>query len=90
MKKVDPEALALFEQEPPEEDAQELAPVIPIRTETTLTRYPFHRIAKKADVLIKQTSKNGKGKVITTWEVKHPPGRALRKVQRSRREARTE
>ena len=52
----------------------EIARIVPIRTETTLTRYPFHRIAKRGDVKIKQTRQNERGKVVTTWEVKNPPG----------------
>ena len=80
MKKVLPETLPLHEELPAEDETQELAEVIPIRTETTLTRYPFHRIAKKGDVQIKRTTKNGRGKVITTWEVKHPPGPLAYKI----------
>ena len=80
MKKANPETLLLLEQEQLDEEQHELAPVIPIRTEITLTRYPFHRIAKKGKVLIKQTSKNEKGKVVTTWEVKHPPGPLAYKI----------
>lgn len=53
---------------------EELAKVIPIRIETTLTRYPFHRIAKKVNVQIKQVRKNQRGKTETTWEVRNPPG----------------
>lgn len=56
------------------EEEIELARVVPIRTETTLTRYPFHRIAKKTVVKIKQTKRNLRGKVETTWEVRNPPG----------------
>jgi hypothetical protein len=73
MKKTNPYALAPQQQET-SQSGEELARVVPIRTETTLTRYPFHRIAKRAKVLIKQTKKNERGKVETTWEVKHPPG----------------
>jgi hypothetical protein len=71
MKKASPDATR--ELEPPNKE-QELARVVPIRTETTLTRYPVHRIAKKAVVSIRETKKNERGKVVTTWEVKHPPG----------------
>ena len=52
----------------------ELTRIVPIRTETTLTRFPFHRIAKKAKIKIKQTKQNLRGKVETTWEVRNPPG----------------
>ena len=74
MKKPNPETLLPLEEDVLDDELQELAPVIPIRTETTLTRYPFHRIAKKGKVLIKQTKKNEKGKAVTTWEVRNPPG----------------
>lgn len=50
------------------------ARIIPIRTETTLTRFPFHRIAKKVNVKIRQTRRNERGKTETTWEVRNPPG----------------
>lgn len=71
MKKATPE----YQESPRSADEEQpLAPVIPIRTETTLTRYPIHRIAKKGEVKIKQTARNAHGKLITNWEVKHPPG----------------
>ena len=56
------------------DDEMELARVVPIRTETTLTRYPIHQISKKGTVKIKHTKKDSRGKTITTWEVKNPPG----------------
>lgn len=71
MRKADPEAIAP-QQVSAEE--QELARVVPIRTETTLTRFPFHRIAKKGAVKIRQTKRNARGRVETTWEVRNPPG----------------
>jgi hypothetical protein len=64
----------IISSQPIAEEAPELARIVPIRTETTLTRFPFHRIAKKGEVKIKQTKLNERGKVITTWEVKNPPG----------------
>lgn len=67
------ESKAIEPQLVPSEE-QELARIIPIRSETTLTRYPVHRIAKKGTVKIKQVKHNERGKVITTWEVKNPPG----------------
>lgn len=57
---------------PSEEES--LARIVPIRTETALTRYPFHRIAKKGGVKIKQTKRNDRGKTETTWEVRNAPG----------------
>ena len=59
---------------------EETGKIIPIRTETTLTRYPFHRIAKKMQIKIKQTRKNDRGKVETTWEVRNPPGPLAYKI----------
>jgi hypothetical protein len=67
------ESKAIEPQLVPSEE-HELARIIPIRSETTLTRYPVHRIAKKGTVKIKQVKHNERGKVITTWEVKNPPG----------------
>jgi hypothetical protein len=71
MKKATPKATA-----PPDtmEEEQALTPIIPIRTETTLTRYPFHRIAKRGKVKIKETKRNKQGKVESVWEVRNPPG----------------
>jgi hypothetical protein len=71
MRKVAPETLAT---QLSASEELELARIVPIRTETTLTRYPIHRIAKKGTVRIKQTKQNEKGKVFTVWEVKNPPG----------------
>src|SRR5262245_33319777 len=61
-----------------EEDA--LAPIVPIRTETTLTRYPFHRIAKRGKVKIKETKRNKQGKIDSVWEVRNPPGPLAYKI----------
>jgi len=71
MRKANPEAVE--PQLVPSEET-ELARVVPIRTETTLTRYPVHKIAKRGSVRIKQTKQNERGKTVTTWEVKHPSG----------------
>jgi len=80
MKKANPDATPLFDQEHLEDDAQELARVVPIRTETTLTRYPFHRLSKHGDVVIKTTKKNDRGQVQSSWEVKDPPGPLAYKI----------
>ena len=80
MKKIHPKALTLFEQEPPEEDIYQLAPVIPIRTETSLARLPLHRLSKRGDIVIKTTKKNERGQVASSWEVKHPAGPLAYKI----------
>lgn len=50
-------------------ELNELEPIIRIGTETVLSQYPFHRLAKKSDSEIRVTKTNPRGKVITTWEV---------------------
>ena len=77
MKKKDEAAIDLRQEPLAEEDYPR---VVPIRTETTLTRYPFHRISKKTYIAIKQTRKNDKGKIETTWEVRNPPGPLAYKI----------
>jgi hypothetical protein len=56
------------------------ARIIPLRTETTLTRYPIHRLAKKGSIKISQTQRDDRGQVLSTWQVKHPPGPLAYKV----------
>lgn len=72
MRKARPQAIIAVSEM--DEEGMDIARIVPIRTETTLTRYPFHRIAKKGEVKIKQTKQNERGKVVTAWEVKNPPG----------------
>lgn len=52
-----------------EDELAELAPIIRIGTETVLSQYPFHRLAKKSNLEIRVTKANTRGKIITTWEV---------------------
>lgn len=52
-----------------DDELNELEPIIRIGTETVLSQYPFHRLAKKSDSEIRVTKTNPRGKVITTWEV---------------------
>lgn len=52
-----------------DEDFSELAPIVRIGTETVLSQYPLHRLAKKTDLEIRMTEAGPRGKVITTWEV---------------------
>lgn len=49
---------------------QQIAKVIPIRTETVLCQYPIHKLSKdKNPVHITLTTENARGKVETTWKV---------------------
>jgi hypothetical protein len=60
----------------------ELARIIPIRTETTLSRRPIHRLAKKGEIKIKESRRNERGQVVTTWEIRNPPGPLAYKVDK--------
>jgi hypothetical protein len=64
------------------EVSTELARVIPIRTETTLSRRPIHRLSKKGTIKIKEARKNERGQVVTTWEVRNAPGPLAYKVDK--------
>lgn len=55
-------------------EAKSAPQIVPIRTETALTRFPIHRLAKKGEIKIRQTKKSEKGKTLTTWQVMNPPG----------------
>lgn len=52
-----------------DDTVSELAPIIRIGTETILSQYPLHRLAKKSSLEIRVTKANARGKLITTWEV---------------------
>ena len=80
MKKANPDALPLFDEETEDEEASELARVVPIRTETALTRKPFHRISKRGNIKIENLIKNERGQVISNWEVRNPPGPLAYKI----------
>jgi hypothetical protein len=54
---------------PAQDEVKELAPIVRIRTETVLSQYPLHRLAKKTSLEIRVTKANARGKVITAWEV---------------------
>lgn len=69
----DPEAPNTTQNEP-------IGQIIPLRSETALSRYPLHNIAKKARIEIKQSRKNARGKMEVTWEVRNPPGPLAYKV----------
>jgi hypothetical protein len=49
---------------------QEIARIIPIRTETAINQFPFYRLSKgKEPVQIAIVTENKRGKVSTRWEV---------------------
>jgi hypothetical protein len=50
-------------------EEKEIAQIIPIRTETILSQYPLHRLAKKANLDIRVTKTNARGRIVSTWEV---------------------
>lgn len=62
MSKPNAKPLTQFEDKEP-------APIIPIRTETILSQYPLHRLAKRANPDIQVTKTNLRGRVVSTWEV---------------------
>lgn len=64
------------------EELEQFARVIPIRTETTLSRRPIHRLSKKGSIKIKEAKKNDRGQVVTTWEVRNAPGPLAYKVDK--------
>ena len=49
----------------------ELAPLNPIRTETVLSRYPVHRLAKHGEIAIDIRQKDETGEVFIKWEVNY-------------------
>ncbi len=51
---------------------QELLPQNLIRTETALSKFPIHRLAKKGNVSIEIKETNSTGEVKTKWEVDYP------------------
>lgn len=77
MKKIVPQTL-----DPEQAEAKTLARLIPIRTETTLSRRPIHRLSKKGTIKIKEVKKNARGKLVTTWEVRNAPGPLAYKVDK--------
>lgn len=77
MKKIAPQPMDTEQTE-----AKMLARLIPIRTETTLSRRPIHRLSKKGTIKIKEVKKNTRGKVVTTWEVRNAPGPLAYKVDK--------
>jgi hypothetical protein len=56
--------------QPMPDGIQEIARIIPIRTETAINQFPFYRLSKgKEPVRIAIVAENKRGKVSTRWEV---------------------
>src|SRR5215210_7608991 len=51
----------------------EIIPKDIIRTETTLSRFPIHRLSKSGKVSIEIKVKNSEGELTTKWKIKNPP-----------------
>jgi hypothetical protein len=49
----------------------ELLPINTIRTETVLSRFPIHRLAKRGEINIEINERNEAGEVKTKWEVSY-------------------
>ncbi len=55
----------------PEEYTQNLTPLNIIRSETVLSRYPIHRLAKRGNISIEIKRQNQDGEVTLQWEVSY-------------------
>lgn len=55
----------------PQEQTQDLTPFNIIRSETVLSRYPIHRLAKRGNISIEIRRQNQGGEVVLNWEVSH-------------------
>ena len=55
----------------PQEETQDLTPLNVIRSETVLSRYPVHRLAKRGQISIEIRRQNQDGEVLLNWEVSH-------------------
>ena len=55
----------------PREPTQDLTPLNVIRSETVLSRYPVHRLAKRGHVSIEIRRQGDGGEVTVKWEVSH-------------------
>jgi hypothetical protein len=55
----------------PQEEALDLTPLNIIRTETVLSRYPIHRLAKRGNISIEIKKQGQGGEVLFNWEVSH-------------------
>lgn len=56
---------------PPSEQPPELPALNVIRTETVLSRYPVHKLAKQGNVSIEIREENEDGELRVRWEVSH-------------------
>src|SRR2546423_1023790 len=54
-----------------QEQAQDLTPLNIIRSETVLSRYPIHRLAKRGNISIEIKKRDQDGEVLFNWEVSH-------------------
>jgi hypothetical protein len=55
----------------PEPDTAELLPLNPIRTETVLSRFPVHRLAKRGHINIEVLETGTEGELRTKWKVSY-------------------
>jgi hypothetical protein len=55
----------------PQEQPQDLTPINIIRSETVLSRYPIHRLAKRGQISIEIRRQSQSGEVLLNWEVSH-------------------
>ena len=55
-----------------EQQSAELLPLQSIRTETVLSRFPIHRLARRGSINIEIKEPTDSGEVKTTWEVDYP------------------
>ena len=55
--------------QPQDDELNETEPIVRIGTETVLSQFPLHRLAKKSNLEIRVSKTNARGKEITTWEV---------------------
>jgi hypothetical protein len=55
----------------PQAETQDLTPLNVIRSETVLSRYPVHRLAKRGQISIEIRRQNQDGEVLLNWEVSH-------------------
>ena len=53
----------------PDTPTTELAPAIPIRVETVLSRYPIHRLSPQSEAAISLREVSADGEVLVRWEV---------------------
>jgi hypothetical protein len=54
-----------------EPESTDLLPINTIRTETVLSRFPIHRLAKRGEISIEIKERNEAGEVKTNWEVSY-------------------